>query len=249
MKNSDLIYARLLEDALEFSAPKKRLATLERLKNACDLIAAGKRIPVDPYGNLSSRKMAQKINPSNIDRIVRAEKWTGPTRSFIANRANGLIDYVNVREEERSSKERVPPDTPSSQLESHLLEIESVEVRQIMRREIEGRRSAEREIKIIREGLKKLPQIDVRDLFDGPVTAEKMKAATATSLTHSKRHLEEQVRNLVNRLANGDLRRLGLKWDGEDIVTMSNAPLVLSAELSALIELAGLPSSLLTSRQ
>lgn len=245
MKTSDLIYARLLEEAKQFLVPEKRLATLERLKSACDSIASGERVQVDPGGEFSSRKIGSKINPSNIDRLVRSKKWTGPTRSFIANKSNGLIEYVIAREEERSAQGDLVPKTLPTQLESYLSEIESVEVRQIMRHEIELRRKAEQEIKIIKEALRKIPQIDVRNVFEDHLTTEKMEAATATSQPASSDDAKRQLRNLVDRLTGGDLRRLGLKWDRGDIITLTNAPVVLSAELSALIEIAGLPLSLL----
>lgn len=245
MKNSDLIFARLVEHASQFSFPDKRLATLDRLKNACDLIASGEHIPVEPGEKFSSRKITRKINPSNIERVVRSKSWTGPTRSFIANKANGLIEYVNAREEERSAKTGTKPKTLPSQLESYLSEIESVEIRQIMRNEVEKRRIAEQEVRIIKEGLRKLPQVDVRELLKGPVTMDKMVSATAVAQNASSDELMLQVRNFINRLTKGDLRRLGLKWDGEDIVAMTNAPVILSSELRALVEVVGLPSSLL----
>lgn len=246
MKNSEMIYARLIEEANQFSVPQKRLATLNRLKTACDLIAAGGRVRVEPGEKFTFRKANQKINPSNIDRVVRSKKWTGPTRSFIANRTNGLLEYVNACEEERTAHGAFAPAFLPTQIESLLSEIESVEVRQAMRNEIERRRTAEQEIKIIKEALKKLPQIDVRSFLKGPVTTEKMEMATGGPQSALRHEQNKQVRSLVERLSKGDLRHLGLKRNGEDIVSMSNAPVVLRTELKALVELAGLPLSLLS---
>ena len=97
MKTSETIFARLLQEATEFGAPEKRLATLDRLKSACDLIADGYRIPLEDGVRPKAKHVLLKINPSNIDKVVRAKRWSGPTRSFIASKRNGLIDYVNAR--------------------------------------------------------------------------------------------------------------------------------------------------------
>lgn len=245
MKNSDMIYARLLEEANSFTYPDRRIGTLERLKSACDSIEAGDPIPANPGSKFSHRKTMQKINPSNIERIVIARGWTGPKRSFIANKANGLLEYVNAREEERVSlKGGAPKDLPT-QLESLLSEIPSLEIRQAMRTEIERRRTAEQEVKIIKAALNKIPQIDVSAFLGGRITSAIMDDATRASPASSSPELQKKVKNLVERLTRGDLRRMGMKNDGGDIISMNNAPVVFSDEMRALVELSGLPSSYL----
>lgn len=245
MKNSEMIYTRLLEEAYSFTFPEKRIGTLERLKSACDAIAAGDPIPANPVDKFSKRKAIQKINPSNIERIVISRGWTGPKRSFIANRSNGLLEYVDAREEERVSVKGGKAKALPSQVENLLSEIPSLEIRQAMRYEIELRRSAEQELKIIKAALKNIPQIDVNKFLDGRITSAIMNDATRSSPASSSPELQRQVKNLVERLTKGDLRRLGMKNDGGDIISMNNAPVVLSAEMEALVELAGLPSSYL----
>tara|TARA_R110002073_G_C9074745_1_gene546226 strand:- start:321 stop:548 length:228 start_codon:yes stop_codon:yes gene_type:complete len=73
-----------------------------------------------------------------------------------------------------------------------------------------------------------------------------MDRATQTSLSAPSEELQRQLRSLVERLTRGDLRRMGMKNDGGDILSINNAPVVLNSELKAMIELAGLPSSFLT---
>jgi hypothetical protein len=187
MINSELIYARLVEEANQFAIPEKRLGTLSRLKMACDLIADGGSVRISSDDGFTFRQTNPKINPSNIHRVVRSKQLSGPTRSFIANKTNGLLDYVHAREEERITKMRPAPKVLPTQIESLLFEIESVEVRQAMRNEIESRRAAEQELKIIKEGLRKLPQIDVREFIHGTITREKMKGALAPPRTCERR--------------------------------------------------------------
>lgn len=245
MKNSDMIYERLMEEANSFTFPEKRIGTLERLKAACDAIEAGEPIPANPDDKFSFRKAIQRINPSNIERLVKARGWTGPKRSFIANKNNRLLEYVNAREEERiNSKAGVLKPLPSQQ-ENMLSEIPSLEIRQAMRSEIEKRRTAEQEVKIIKEALNKLPQIDVSAFISGRVTTKAMAKATSRSPSLPPDELHRHLRSLVERLTRGDLRRLGMKRDGADIISMNNAPVVFGEELRALVELAELPTSYL----
>lgn len=244
MKNSEIILGRLVEDASKFSMPEKRIGTLERLKNACDLLADGVRLPVQKDAKPFSQQMLQKINPSNIDKVVRANGWPGPTRSFIANKQNGLLEYVAAREEERVT---IAGDTQkfSSQTEDLLSEISNVEIRQAVRREIERRRIAEQELKIIKSGLKTIPQIDVRALLRGPITTQKMETALPSASCDAPEELKRLVRTMLERLSKTDLRHMGLKRAEGDILSMNNAIVILEVELRALAELSGLPLTLL----
>lgn len=246
MKNSEMIYSRLMEEAGKFTYPEKRIGTLERLKAACDAIESGEPIPAAPGEKFSTRKAILKINPSNIERVVKSRNWTGPKRTFIANKSNRVLEYVHAREEERISTNGAGLKSLPTQLESLLSEIQSTEIRQVMRNEIERRRTAEQEVKIIKESLKNLPKINVGAFLGERITSDNMDVATRTSLSAPPEELQRHVRNLVERLTRGDLRRLGMKNDGGDIIAINNAPVILSSEMKALVELARLPTSLLT---
>ena len=243
MKNSEMIFTRLLEEASAFNIPEKRQATLERLKSACDLLENGYRTPASNGSATHAKRLLLKINPTNIDKVVRANNWQGPTRSFIANRRNGLLGYVTAREEERivhiDGNAKLP-----HQSESLLSEIPNVETRQAVRREVERRRLAEQELKIIKSGLRNLPQIDVRALLGDPVSAEKVHSATPSHVRKNQNEDLEQIRFLLERLRK-DIRHIGLKRDGGDILAMNNAPVILETELRAIIAIAGLPLSLI----
>lgn len=244
MKPSDTILARLRQDAMEFGVPEKRLATLDRLKSACDLIADGYRIPLEDGVRPQAKHVLLKINPSNIDKVVRAKRWSGPTRSFIANKQNGLIDYVNAREEERLAKsgaQKVLPNQSSDLVAS----ISDVETRQAVRREIERRRLAEQELKILKAGLKSIPQIDVDTLL-GEAEGSNRRQAALPSTSGDQHENRRRVREFLERFQKGsDLRPMGLKREGADIIAVNNRPVILEEELKAIIELCQLPLSIL----
>ncbi len=244
MKNSEMIFARLRQEAREFGVPEKRLATLDRLKSACDLIADGYRNPVDDGTRPKAKHVLLKINPSNIDKVVRAKRWSGPTRSFIANKQNGLIDYVNAREEERLAKTGAHKSLPH-QTEDLVASIADAETRQAVRREFARRRYAEQELKNLKAGLRSIPQIDVDALLDESGGPDRKRAALpSTDGNHHENR--RRVRAFVERFQMGsDLRPMGLQRDGADIIAMNNRPVILEEELMAIIELCELPRSLM----
>ena len=123
--------------------------------------------------------------------------------------------------------------------------IADAETRQVVRREIERRRYAEQELKMLKAGLRSSPQIDVDVLIDAYGDPDRMQAALPS--TDGKQHdSRRRVRTFVERFLKGsDLRPMGLQRDGADIIAMNNRPVILEEELKAIIELCELPPSLL----
>ena len=142
---SEVIFTNLLADAEHYKRPEVRIATLERLKQACDAIENGeaKNLIERRFGERRSSELA--ITPSNIDKYVRAKGWNGPTRSTIAKKdgTSSLKPYVDARDNERARTVAPKTRRPTHELENALREINSIEVRQYVRRLFEQRKTAE----------------------------------------------------------------------------------------------------------
>lgn len=242
--NSESILTRLKNEAEKFSLPERRLATLERLVEACNILENGFKNVSKNQSKLTSQRIIYKINPSNIEKVVRDRGWSGPTRSFIASSESGLLDYVKSREDERVLKHGDIAKKNSSDLE-FLGRIDDVELRQMVRREIERRKYAEQELKLIKEGLRKWPQVDVRSLMKNRITAESIDSGIALPCEEPSSLAIEKIRNFLVRLSKNDLRSMGLKRLEGDVVSMRNAPVAMKEELLAIAEVSNLPKSIL----
>jgi hypothetical protein len=233
--NSEAILVRLREEARDYVKPDIRFGTIERLVEACDAIENGEAAKV--VHKPSSHLRNKVINATNVEKYIRSKRWRGPTRTTIAKEPDGLQAYVNAREEERKKPvQKIKP--MSSQIEQYLGEIESTELRQFFRSEIEKRRQVEQKLKMLMSGLLKIPGIDIRSLLH----PEKYSKATTSSETTVNDERRIKVKQFLSRLRNADdLRHLGLRREGDDILTINGTELILSSELHALHEIAGLP--------
>ena len=236
LKNSDDIEKRLRDEAKSFSRAEERLGTIDRLVAACDALEKG-MVQRSLTRGLSARRRhaTEKINPTNIDSYVRHMGWPGPTRTFISNRRNGLIDYVRAREDERAlgAGRLKRPKHPED--ESYIDRIPDIEIRQFVRFEIERRKQTQRELDLLRNALSQLPGLTLSDLLSGVSTKNQtspMADGRRLDLDASK---YSQISNLVTRLNDvNNLRHLGLKYDSGDIVSLNNALVISAAELTAL---------------
>nr|WP_321454357.1 hypothetical protein [uncultured Cohaesibacter sp.] len=166
-KLSEIIFSNLLADAETFKRPKVRFDTLDRLKGACDAIESGKakNLIAEKQGYRLASELA--ITPSNIDRYVRAQKWSGPTRSTIEKNdgERSLKPYVQAREDERAKTIIRSPRRPSQELENVLREINSIEARQYVRGLHEQRKAAEARYAALKSGIEKMPAISVEEIL------------------------------------------------------------------------------------
>lgn len=114
---SSQILARLRREAEKLGRPEQRLATLERLVEACNSIADGSARAIVRRGNLSAevnfRRASTPIIPPRIQDYVLARRtidqrkgiggsvWTGPVASSLRKEGDGMLAYVRAREQER----------------------------------------------------------------------------------------------------------------------------------------------------
>lgn len=123
---SEMVLARLRDEAAKCGRPKERLATLDRLTEACDAIASGAaRKLVQRYRPDAAFHFARAttpIIPPRVDDYVRAKQaedgarrqatsWTGPTATTL-RKDKGLLEYVRARAAEQGAA--VAPRTPDS---------------------------------------------------------------------------------------------------------------------------------------
>lgn len=113
---SEQVLRRLRYEAAETGRPDQRLATLERLVQACDAVADGSALPVVQRGNPAAemhfRRRWVSIVPPRIEEYVIAKRaidrkegrrspWTGPVASSLRKEGDGMLAYVRARELER----------------------------------------------------------------------------------------------------------------------------------------------------
>lgn len=175
-KASEIILARLRDEAKAMDRPEIRLRTLNRLTQACEDIASGRaaNIVKAAYGKDFGLGLNPKITPSSIDRYVRARRakddsWSGPTRAFIHNDP-GILSFVKACEDERQ-KPLLPrrPSPPRRRLEEAIETIPSADDRQFVRLEVERLRKTRNELELLRKGLRKIAPIDIDKILEGGV--------------------------------------------------------------------------------
>lgn len=203
-KLSEIIFSNLLADAKNFKRPDVRIATLDRLKGACDAIESGKakNLIAEKQGYRLASELA--ITPSNIDRYVRAQNWSGPTRSTIAKNdgESSLKPYVQAREDERAKTIIRSPRRPSQELENALREINSIEARQYVRGLHEQRKAAEARYAALKSGIEKMPAISVDEILGVSKAKEDPLAPQSSDRINlaDRLSLEEIYEKLTNKL-------------------------------------------------
>ena len=221
---SQQILARLERKAAEFDKPQVRLASINRLKLACDAIVDEKL----------GRNVS--ISPSSVEKYVRKRRdeglaeWTGPTRVFISSDAD-LRAYVAAREDERHKPTdlRKRPSQRQRDIEDAISSINSVEMRQIVRHELEDGRVAKRRLEILSKGLRTLPAIDVDALLRGDTASSAGQNVVlpahgnAGSAAVRSRDMDV-IAALLDRFNDGaEMARVGLDCDGKRL-SLSSAP-------------------------
>lgn len=255
-KLSEMVVARLREGALHLSRPDVRLATINRLVMACNAIDSGiaAELVKTVTGKEDSLRLNPKINPSNVEKYVRARRksdkaWTGPTRVTIQKDPD-LLSYVEAREAERTKP--VLPKRPTSrrrQIEDTISLLPTIEARMDIRHELEGGREAQRVLNLLKIGLRKIPHVDVDALINEPKKGqiEAGRFNTSAPLAPPSTVLQTEDRNalraLVRRLSDAEeLGRAGLELVNERIRNkISLQALVKPAELAVLRRLAEIP--------
>ncbi len=234
---SEQVLERLRVEAETLSErPHVRLASIERLVMACDAIESGGAAEVHRlvYGTDGGLGRNAKINPSNIDKFVKARlkqgarEWTGPTRVFISADTT-LRAYVTARENERLKplEIRKRPSQRQQEIEDAIAQLSSVEMRQTVRYEIEEGRLARRRLEILTKGLRSLPGIELNSLLSGSTNQQQThNEGPPQPLTECLPMGDVQLlRALISRLSNPEeMRRAGLELDGNRL-RMATPPL------------------------
>ena len=239
---SGQILARLEIQAAGFDKAPVRLASLRRLKQACDAIADERLGP-----NV-------RISPSTVEKYVKkrhkegSADWTGPTRVFISSDTD-LRAYVTAREEERRkpADARKRPSQRQRDIEDAISVIPGVEMRQVVRHELEDGRLAKRRLELLSKGLRSLPDIDVDALLNGtaptaPGNDGKASEGSTTDAGAERSRDARVIAALLDRFGDAtEMARAGLECDGKR-VRMSNPPrtaIVRPDEMAALRRFAG----------
>ncbi|MEC7795456.1 MAG: hypothetical protein VX791_18310 [Pseudomonadota bacterium] len=239
---SAVIAERLRTEAQTYAQPERRMATVERLISACNAIARGELVKALSSGSDRGDPKLRRITAQNIAEYAKTQGWSGPTRTFLSNRSNGLIEYIRARENEREKTGPESKKKPKTQFESFLDKIEDIETRQYVRHEVERRKQLEQELTIIKNGLKRIPQIDLNTLISTTDAFRSSTTGASFDLSQGQATKDQQsiLASLVDRLDDTDaLRHFGLKDDAGDILSYSNALVISKSEMEVLRTMAG----------
>lgn len=260
--HSDKIMERLRIEAQERGRPAQRLATLDRLEEACNDIASGKASEfirsagqADPslkeaYDNHYKRGVVA-IKPPRIEEYVKARRifdqrkgvksaWTGPTSVTLRSEPDGMLAYVRKRETEQENLARKGKRSPA--LDDDIDQIADMSTRQRVRFALDDGREAKRQLNLLKQGLVKIPGIDVHAILEQHFDpAARSTSTTSALLSSGLTAADTQIlRNLVARLT--DVTTLAsheLEYDGQRIKNKAtNQALIEKPELAVLKRLA-----------
>ncbi|MBY6117187.1 hypothetical protein KUW09_23525 [Mameliella alba] len=113
--------------------------------------------------------------------------------------------------------------------------IPDIEVRQFVRFELERRRALERELSILKNGLKRIPRVRLSDLFEmGESCLQEVQSNEHENFGFGGSQARK-IRELLMRIDDLDnLRHLGLKAERGDILALTGALVISAEELVAL---------------
>lgn len=238
LKTSDLIQQTLVFAARQLQRSEVRLGTIERLVRACDAIENGKALEAiksDLGKKHISGEANFKITPSNIEKYVKAKKWSGPKRAVISSDGD-LKAYVKAREEERL-KPILPKRASSKRLEieAAIDQVSDVGQRTMVRHELAAGQKARNELNLLTRALKNIPGLDYNALMGGakPIEKDKRELTEIASL-----NLEDgqTLETLIERLDDiQELSRMGLEQvNGRIKVKATHADVINKRELALL---------------
>jgi hypothetical protein len=249
-KASEMILQRLRDCAREMARSEVRNATIDRLVDACNAIESTQAATLVKklYGKNNDLSINPKINPSNVEKYVKARgktdrAWTGPTRVTIAKDPD-LLAYVEAREDERI-KPNLPrrPSSKRRQIEDAISKLPSTELRMDLRHELENGRQAKRTLDILTQGLRKIPGIDVDKLLS---SSDAQKIGTKQEIDPGPSNekpaaltLEERntLRRLLDRLTDrNEMSRSGLELENNRLRVVANKRSIVKPDEMAVLE-------------
>lgn len=243
---SKLIMDRLVHEARQLKRGDVRLATLGRLKDACDAIADGSAAEVLrrslSKGAHAYRAGSAPINPSTIAAYVKARQalghsdWVGPTRVTIAADKSGMMAYVVARQAERGIVALPKKTSRQKSIDEIIDRLDAVEDQQFLRFAFEELRQAASKYRILIRGLASIPGIDVQSILHGIPATPALSAPTADP------KVQATLRRLTQRLLDDQaLAEYDLTFDGRRVRQRSGMrkQLVQADEIDALRRLTG----------
>lgn len=243
---SELIMDRLIHEARQLKRGYIRLATLGRLKDACDAIADGSAAEVlrraRSKGAHAYRAGSAPINASTIEAYVKARQalghteWVGPTRVTIAADKSGMMAYVAARQAERGIVALPKKTSRQKSIDEIIDRLDAVEDQQFLRFAFEELRQAASRYRILIRGLASIPGIDVQSILHG---APAMPVLPVRSLDPN---VQASLRRLTQRLCDDQaLAEYDLTFDGRRVRQRSGMrkQLVQADEIDALRGLTG----------
>jgi|GEM_PF-3069632 len=237
------IYERMIENANSFKNSARRLATIERLAESCNAIEDGTALALIKSLNKASAKVRLAINPTNIEKYVRARgkkdnSWTGPVRVTIAS---DELFSLYVRARERKREKPSLPHRPSKlfkRIDEALNEVLDPSIRQEIRFKIENGRLAKKELDLLKAGLKHLPSIDINAILTPDQAAvrelfsEEPRASSPPNNSACAKHLQAMLDRLTDP---STLSRFGLTIENDRIKSRNtNRPLIKPNEIQVL---------------
>lgn len=244
-KTSQMVMERLVKDARQLKRGEVRLASLTRLKAACDAIADGSAAEVLrralSKGAHAYRSGSAPINPTTVEAYVKARQalghseWTGPTRVTIAADKSGMMAYIVARQAERGIVDLPKKTTRQKSVDEIIDRLDAVEDQQFLRFAFEDLRQAARKYAILVRGLQSMPGIDVQSILHGDPMPP---APTAQSDPRTGAVLRRLTRRLTD---NHQLAEHELTFDGRRVRQRSGMrkQLIQADELDELRRLAG----------
>ena len=226
---SEVIFQNLWTESFNYKRPQVRQQTLTNLKASCDAIEDGTAKPVIEEKKRKKIAGELRINSTNIDAYVRGMEWTGPTRTTCEGKE--IKKYVQARESERDKVEIIRPKNKNDDLDIALSQIDTIEVRNYVRKLFEQRRQSDNKYNSLLSGLKQIPAIDVDALLENKQQS-KMTVLEAPATAAAGLSLDDisSLKNIYEKLTNNDeLRQVGLAFDGENIASVVNGQRLLSA--------------------
>ncbi|WP_345822101.1 hypothetical protein ABC766_10090 [Methylobacterium fujisawaense] len=229
------VMKRLRQEAARSPRTDVRMATLQRLEEACDDIASGRAREIarsiEEDESLFGPPKRPKINSKSVYHYVKmrarletrqnpsvgALYWTGPHDSKIRSEPEGMLAYVRARQAEVFGLSRPrPPRTRGRRVDEIIAAIQDVDDRILVMEVLESGYAAEKRYSILTSALRTMPGVDVDALLSGAKEQTRSsKLDGAAALGPDNRRL---LQTLVSRLTNErQLPTFGLRYDGRRI--------------------------------
>lgn len=216
MVSSDKLSARLeqemIDDAETRTRPHDRRASIERLIEACNAIAdqSGNAL-IAAYVSKPPPRHGYNISPTTVDWYVKARGWPGPVRGTVQSDPF-FKRYVDARESERPQpKGRRKTSNKSRDFDRILTGLPLLEDKMLVFEELDRGWRAERDLQILKQGLRGVMPIDIDELVTG-TSRSRADVPTSHLVDADRKTLLELIKRITDPQK---MRRMGLTVDGD----------------------------------